>query len=126
MYLPSERKYLPRTIPLVRPPGVSSLPASTAWNKTSLIALPGEEPEFDDADHLLLDVQRLVRERQSCGAPQSEEVLPTPLSKEEIVQEQKLDEFCQSVHTTQLSRNGTLYFEDEDGMLFRWHPRVRQ
>ena len=40
-----------------------------------------------------------------------------PLSKEEIVQEQKLDDFCQSVHTTQLGRKGTLYFEHEDGML---------
>ena len=64
-----------------------------------------------------------MRERQSCGASQSDEVLPMPLSKEEIVQEQKLDDFCQSVHTTQLSRKGTLYFEDEDGMLCRRHPR---
>ena len=89
--LPSERECLPRTTPLVRPHRVSSLPASTAWNDTSLIALPGEEPEVDEADELILDVQRLVRERQQCGAPQSDEILPMPLSKEEIVQEQKLD-----------------------------------
>ena len=121
--LPSERECLPRTTPLVRLQRVSSLPASTAWNDTSLIALPDEEPEADDADDLLLDVQRLVRERQPCGTPQSDEVLPMPLSKEEIVQEQKLDDCCQSVHTTQLSRKGNLYFEDEDGMLCRRHPR---
>ena len=61
--LPSARECLPRTTRLVRPHRVSSLPASTVWNDTSLIALPDEEPEVDDADDLLLDVQRLVRER---------------------------------------------------------------
>ena len=40
--LPSEREYLPRTTPLVRPHRVSSLPASSSWNETSLIALPDE------------------------------------------------------------------------------------
>ena len=121
--LPPQRKCLPLTKPLVRPRRVSSLPASTAWNDTSLTSLPSEEPEVDDADDLLLDVQRLVKERHPCGAPQSDEVLPTPMSKQEIVQEQKLDDFCQSVHTTQFSRKGTLYFEDQDGMLCRRHPR---
>ena len=121
--LPPGHECLPLTKPLVRPHRVSYLPASTTWNETSLIALPGEEPEVDDADDLLLDVQRLVKERQPCGAPQSDEVLPRPLSKQEIVQEQRLDDFCQSFYTTQLSRKGTLYFEDEDGMLCRRHPR---
>ena len=120
--LPPERECLPRTKPLVRPRRASSLSASTAWNH-SLIAILGEEPEIDDADDLLLDVQRLVKERQACYALQSDEVLPTPLSKQEISQEQKLDEFCQSVHKTQLSRKQNLYFEDEDGMLCRRHPR---
>ena len=121
--LPPEWECLPRTTTLVRPHLVSSLPASTAWNNTSLIALPDEEPEVDDADDLLLDVQRLVKERQPCGAPLSDEVLPTPLTKEEILQGQKLYDFCQSVHTTQLSKKGTLYLEDEDGILCRRHPR---
>ena len=120
---PPERECLPLTKPLVRPHRTSSLPTSTAWNDTSLIALPDEEPEVNDADDLLLDVQRLVKKRQPCGAPQSDEVRPTPLSKQEIVQEQRLDDFCQSFHTTQLSRKRTLYFEDEDGMLCRRHPR---
>ena len=105
------------------PHRVSSLPASSSWNDTSLIALPDETPEINDADDLLHDVQRLVRERQSCGAPQSDEVLPTPLCKQEIVQEQKLDNFFQSVHTTQLGGKATLYFEDEDAMLCQRHPR---
>ena len=120
--LPSERECLPRTTSLVQPHRVLYLPASSSWNDTSLIALPEETPEVHDADDLLLDVQRLVRERQPCGAPQSDEVLPTPLSKQEIVLGQKLDDFCQSFHTTQLSRKGSLYFEDEDGMLCRRHP----
>ena len=121
--LPPERECLRLTKPLVRPRGFSSLPASTAWNDTSLIALPGDEPEVDDVDDLLLDLQRLVKERQPCGALQLDEVLSTPLSKQKLCKEQKLDDFCQSVHTTQLSRKETLYFEDEDGMLYRRHPR---
>ena len=121
--LPPEHECLPLVKPLVRPNRVLSLPASTAWNDTSLIALPDEKTEVEDAEDLLLDVQRLVKERQPCGALQSDEVLPTPSSKQEIVQEQKLDDFCQSVHRTQLSRKGTLYFEDENGMLCRRHPR---
>ena len=123
IYHPPERECFPLTKPLVRSCRVFSLPASTAWNDTSLIALQGEEPEVDNADDLLLDVRRLVKERKPCGAPQSDEVLPTPLSKQEIMQEQRLDDFCQSVHTTQLSRKGTLYFEDKDGMLCRQHAR---
>ena len=121
--LPPKRECLPLVKPLVRRHRVSSLPAPTAWNDTYLIALPDKKPEVEDADDLLLDVQSLVKERQPCGAPQSDEVLPTPLSKQEIVQEQRLDDFCQSFHTTQLSRKGTLYFENEDGMLCRRHPR---
>ena len=62
--LPPERVSLPSTKPLVRLRRVSSLPASTAWNDTSLIALLGEEPEVDDANDLLLDAQRFVKERQ--------------------------------------------------------------
>ena len=109
--------------PLVRPHRVSSLPASSSWNDTSLITLLDETPEVDDADDFLFDVQRLVRERQPCGAPRSDEVSPTPLSRQEIVQEQKLDDFYQPVHENQLRRKGNLCFEDEDGMLCRRHPR---
>ena len=123
MDLPSERECFPRTTPLVRPQLVSSSPASTSWNDTFLIALPDETPEVDDAEDLLFELQRLVKERQPCSAPRSDEVLPTPLSKQEIVQEQKLDDFCQSVQTNQLGREKALYFEDEDGMLCRRHPR---
>ena len=121
--LPSERECLPRTTPLVRPYRHSSPPASSSWNDTSLIALPDETPEVDDTDDLLFDLQRLVRKRQQGGAPQSDKFLPTPLSKQEIMREQKLDDFGQAVHTTQLGRKGNLYFEDEDGMLCRRHPR---
>ena len=67
--VPSERECLPRTTPLVRPQRVSSPPASWSWNDTSVILLPDETPEVDDADEWLLDLQRLVRERQPCGAP---------------------------------------------------------
>ena len=84
---------------------------------------PGRGTRSSDSGYLLFDVQRLVRERQRCGATQSDEVLPKPMSKQEIVQKQKLDDFCQPVHTIQLSKKGILYFEDEDGMLCLWHPR---
>ena len=123
MDLPPERECLPRTTPLVRPQRVSSSPASPSWNDASLIALPDETPDLADAEVILLDVQEFLKERQLAGAPETDEVLPAPLSKQEIVQEQKLDDFCQSVHKTQLSRKGTLFFEDKEGMLCRRHPR---
>ena len=84
--LPLEKNCLPRTTPLVRPHCVSSSPASSTWNDIALIALPDESPEEYDAEDLLLDVQELVKERQLAGAPESDEALPAPLSRQEIVQ----------------------------------------
>ena len=121
--LPPEKECLPRSKPLVRPHRVSSSPTTTTWNDTALVSLPDDSPEEDDAEDILVDVQDLVKERQLAGAPESYEVLPVPISKQEIIQEQKTDNFCQSVQKTQRCREGTPFFEDKDGMLCRRHPR---
>ena len=120
--LPPEKECLPCSKPLVRPHRVSSSPTSTTWNDTALIALPDESPEEDDAEDLLPDVQDLVKEHQLAGAPESDKVWPIPLPKQEIIQDQKTDDFCQYVETTQLGREGTPFFE-ENSMLCRRHPR---
>ena len=104
---------------------VSYIPSSSLCNDTFLIALPDETPELDDADDLLLDVQKVVKEHQLRCPPKPDEGLPTPLSAKDIVQEQKLYDFCQPVNKTQLSRKDPLYFEEENGMLCRTTPWVK-
>ena len=58
--LPSDRKWPPRTTPLVQPHRVSSLPTSSSLRDTSFNALPDETPEVDDSDGLVLDVPRIL------------------------------------------------------------------
>ena len=73
---------------------MSSSLSSTTRNDPALIALPDELPKQDDAEDLLIDLQYLVKEPQLAGAPDYDEVLPASLSKQEIVHEQKTDDFC--------------------------------
>ena len=121
--LPPEQDCLPRTTPLVRTERINTAGPLARWRDDSLISLPDEAEEVDDAEDIFLDIQRLAKERQPSGAHANADALPAPLSKQEIVKEQRLDDYCQTVQATQLGLANTLFFEDEDGMLCRQHPR---
>ncbi|CDF40838.1 unnamed protein product [Chondrus crispus] len=79
-----------------------------------------ENDEFDAAD-----IQRA--EDPEAGALDSpvappQDDLPAPLTIEEIAEEQRVDDFCQTVLARQSESRDSAFFEDHQGVLKRRHP----
>ena len=102
------------------------LPAKE-WVDTSYIPLPDEDPDEDVQDALadLRDFvlsERITRKGEDAFGINTQD-LPSPLTRDEIIEAQADDYFCQSIYTNQLGHKGTLFFEAEDGVLCRRDPR---
>ena len=119
----------PRTKPLVRPDRLQRKRDHT-WKDDSHLPLPDEDDE-DDVYDLVADARDALLEGQFDKegdthfhtAQPSEDDLPAPLTVAEILEEQRTDEYCQSVLTMQVGRKKSLFFEDDYGVLCRQHPR---
>jgi len=124
---PTDTGPLPRTTPLLRRTRTHASARPNPWEDKTFIPLPDEESEVEeDAEDLLLDVQDMVRsgrhlEDVDTGVPQQD--LPAPLTRLEILEEQRADDYCQLVFATQLEKADTSFFEDKDGVLCRTNPR---
>ncbi|CDF38002.1 unnamed protein product [Chondrus crispus] len=72
-----------------------------------------------------VDIERA--EQPEVGAPASavappQDDLLAPLTLEEIAEEQRVDDFCQTVLARQSESRDSAFFEDHHGMLKRRHP----
>ena len=56
----------------------------------------------------------------SVAPPQDD--LPAPLTIEKIAEEQRVDDFCQTVLARQSESRDSAFFEDHQGVLKRRHP----
>lgn len=132
----SERKKIPanteaKATSLVRASRINAGTRTSKWEDTSFMPLPADQEEDDDdAEDLIADARdaivagRLERNPDDDVEPaEAKEVLPTPLTQDEILEEQKNDEFCQTIAATQMSRTDSCFFENDDGVLCRRHPR---
>ena len=117
---------------LVRPSRASAQSRDREWQDTSHLPLP-EELEVDAEDRelwdLIADAQDALvagrQERKDDDVHERRQAadLPSPLTTEEILEEQSTDEFCQDVLRGQVGQRGTLFFEDDDGLLCRSSPK---
>ena len=118
----------PRTKPLVRADRLKRKREHT-WKDDSHLPLPDEDDE-DDVYDLVADALDALLEgqfdkegdTQFHTAQPSEDDLPAPLTVAEILEEQRTDEYCNSVLTMQVGRKKSLSFEDDYGFLCRQHP----
>ena len=119
--------------PFVRPKRVANADKERTWKDTSFLPLPDEaENDEDDERDLILDAHdilvagRMEREGDDSVEIQHDEhehELPAPLEREEILLEQRTDEFCQTIMAEQIGRKGSIFFEDDDGVLCRQNLR---
>lgn len=122
-----------KTKTFVRKSRVNDGSRKSKWEDTSFMPLPeDEEGEAEDEMDLLSDARdaivagRLERQNEVDSAEKPDDNaqdLPTPLTMEEILEEQKNDEFCQTVAATQVGRKDSCFFEDDIAVLRRQHPR---
>lgn len=95
-----------------------------AWEDRSFVPLPNE-PEDEDVTDFIDEVRSMVAHEQQDNA-EAKDDLPTPLTRSEILEEQRTDDFCQTILATQVSEDKTWFFEDEDGVLCRRDPRQEE
>ena len=79
-----------------------------------------ENDEFDAVDIERAEATELDAPA-SPVAPQQDD-LPAPLTIEEIAEEQRVDDFCQTVLARQSESRDSAFFEDHHGVLRRRHP----
>ena len=127
----SVTKDKPVVKPLVRDAKVNRRKDYT-WKDASHLPLPDEDPDPElDVYDLIADARDAILDgrlngegdphRANQGA--DEQPLPSPLTIEEILEEQRKDEYCTSLFTTQVGRKTSIFFENEDGVLCRRNPR---
>ena len=79
-----------------------------------------ETEEFDATD-----IERVEDTEVGASDPQvapSQDDLPAPLTIEEIAEEQRVDDFCQTVLARKSESKDSAFFEDYHGVLKRRHP----
>jgi len=121
----------PVTKPLVRQ-GRLARTRDHTWKDTSHLPLPDEDDEDDtydlvaDARDALLAGKYDQETEAHCGRSLDDTPLPSPLTLPEIIEEKEKDEFCTGILTSQVGRKGSLFFEDDSGILCRRHPREEE
>ena len=109
--------------PLVRKGRVATGAGLTKWDASAFVPLPDEDDKQDEED-VLVDVRGW--EANNLGVPlldvPKEPDLPAPLTRDEVVEEQKLDDFCQTALANATGKPGSLFFEADDGVLCRRDP----
>ena len=79
-----------------------------------------ENDEFDAADIERTDGLEADAPDSPVAPPQDD--LPAPLPIEEIAEEQRVDDFCQTVLARQSESRDSAFFEEHQGVLKRRHP----
>ena len=79
-----------------------------------------ETEEFDAADIERVEETEVGASDPQVAPPQDD--LPAPLTIEEIAEEKRVDEFCQTVLARQSEPKDSAFFEDHHGVLKRRHP----
>ena len=117
---------------LVRPGRFANQTTGREWQDTSYLPLPEQEDaEAEDMElwDLIADAQDALvagrHERKDDDVHERRQAadLPLPLTLQEILEEQANDEFCQDALVAQVGRSGTRFFEDDEGLLCRTHPK---
>ena len=123
---------LPIMKPFVRTRRIADPAKERTWKDTTFMPLPDEDEEDDDDEwDLILDARdilvaaRMEREGDDGEVVNDDEEkeLPSPVERDELLAEQRNDDYCQTILAEQVGRKGTLFFEDDDGVLCRQNPR---
>ena len=92
---------------------------------TEPVVWPHEDDESDELDDVDPDVFGSYEGREVLSNNLPNDTLPGPLSFEELAEEQRADDFCQTVLSRQDRKRDSNFFEDTDGLLKRKHPFER-
>ena len=79
-----------------------------------------ETEEFDATDIERVEDTEIGASDPQVAPPQDD--LPAPLTMEEIAEEQRVDDFCQTVLARQSESKDSAFFEDHHGVLKRRNP----
>ena len=79
-----------------------------------------ETEEFDATDIERIEETEVDASDPQVAPPQDD--LPAPLTIEEIAEEERVDDFCQTVLARQSESKDSAFFEDHHGVLKRRHP----
>ena len=121
----SERNDSAVVRPLVRPNRSHRADGLTRWDASSFLPLPGEDAKEDEED-VFVDVRSW--EANNMGMPinnkDTEPDLPSPVTRQEVIDEQRADDFCQTVLANLTDKHDSPFFEAVDGVLCRRDPRA--
>lgn len=99
---------------------------NNSWEDTSYIPLSTEADELDnDAEDIVKDLREIILSKHLVEEVSKEDVdkIPSPMPRENILDEQRYDYFCQSSTAKETTATASFFFEEEDGYLFRQDPK---